>query len=145
MLVDKYALLLLAVGISILWAITGIFTKICLGQISCETAVFLSGIIFGIFSVIIFLFKTDKITTELYKMTHLLWLLFMFIGFFGFFISYYVYYYLLKHHHSYKVSALVSISPLFTLLFSFFLLEESITIYSLLGVALILSGIIVIL
>lgn len=53
-----------------------------------------------------------------------------------------LYFYLLKHHDSYVVSALVNSAPIFTVLVSYFILNEKISKYGLMGIMLIIGGII---
>jgi drug/metabolite transporter (DMT)-like permease len=58
------------------------------------------------------------------------------------FIPNILYFYLLKHHDSYVVSALVNSAPIFTVLVSYFLLKDPINKYGIAGVILIIGGII---
>jgi drug/metabolite transporter (DMT)-like permease len=59
----------------------------------------------------------------------------------GFFANY-LYFNVIKNHASHLVSALVFSSPFFTLLFSYFLLKEDISLTSLIGVMFIVFGVI---
>jgi drug/metabolite transporter (DMT)-like permease len=60
----------------------------------------------------------------------------------GLIIANYLYLYLLKHHQSFLISALVSCAPLFTLLFAYLFLKEKITLTAAFGVFLIVIGVI---
>jgi len=53
-----------------------------------------------------------------------------------------LYFYLLKHHDSYMVSALVNSAPIFTVLVSYFILKEKLTKFGIFGILLIIGGII---
>lgn len=53
-----------------------------------------------------------------------------------------LYFYLLKEHDSYIVSALVNSAPIFTVLVSYFILNEKMTKYGIMGILLIIGGII---
>lgn len=58
------------------------------------------------------------------------------------FIPNILYFYLLKEHDSYVVSALVNSAPIFTVLVSYFILNEKISKYGVMGILLIIGGII---
>lgn len=60
------------------------------------------------------------------------------------FYANYLYFNIISKNASYLVSSLIFISPLFTLVLSYLLLNEQITLMSVLGVLLIVSGVIIV-
>lgn len=58
------------------------------------------------------------------------------------FLANLIYYYVISKHESYIVEALISCSPLFTLGFAYFLLEEEINFIGVVGVFLITLGVV---
>ena len=55
----------------------------------------------------------------------------------------YLYYYLLEENETHTINSITCASPLFTLLFAYMLLEESVNSHAIIGTILIISGIII--
>lgn len=131
-----------AATVSILWAISAIIQKHLLDHMSCETMLFLVGLFFGIISIFLGIAYQKKISADLFREPVLDKLpLVVLMVFLGYFLANWTLFRLLDKHSCYLVVSMTYTTPLFVLLFSYFLLNEKITWLSALGVALIVSGI----
>jgi drug/metabolite transporter (DMT)-like permease len=101
------------------------------------------GIMYFIFTIIYALYEKIPIIDNVKTIPVSIIALFIFGGCMSFFANY-LYFNIISKNASYLVSSLIFISPLFTLVLSYLILKEEITLMSLLGVLLIVSGVIIV-
>ena len=130
--------------ISFLWGIAAIIHKIFLKNISDITFMCMSGVIYFLILIFYIMYNNKIITNDLKKIDANTYLWIFIAVFFGLFISNALYFYVLKYNEPSIVVAITFSCPLFTLLGAYFILNEKIHSYGLLGILSIVFGIILI-
>lgn len=135
---------LLSLLISFLWGISPIIHKFIFNNkpISPITMMVSGSAVYFACSFIYFTMNHKVVLNDLKHMDSTTIMLVVFSAVIAGFFANYLYFNVIKNHASYLVSALVFSSPFFTLLFSYFLLKEDISLTSLIGVMLIVLGVI---
>lgn len=134
----------LASTASILWGVTAILHKKMLNFMSPHTLIFLIGILFGAMSIIFAFFFKKNITADLFdkKMPTVVWGWLILTVFLGSICAYFIYFSIMQKNSTHLVVALTYTSPLFVMLFSLLILNESISVISCIGCVLIVVGVI---
>ena len=130
--------------VSFLWGTAAIIHKIFLKNISDITFMCMSGIFYFLILIFYIMYNNKIITNDLKKMDANTYLWIFIAVFFGLFISNALYFYVLKRNEPSVVVAITFSCPLFTLLGAYFILNEKIHSYGLLGILSIVFGIILI-
>ena len=132
----------LASTASILWGVTAILHKKMLNHMSPCTLIFLIGILFGIMSIIFACFFKKNIIADLFhkKMPTIVWGWLIMTVFLGSICAYFIYFSIMQKNNAHIVVALTYTSPLFVMLFSLLILNESISVISAFGCILIVVG-----
>jgi drug/metabolite transporter (DMT)-like permease len=133
-----------AVCVSFLWGIADIIHKIFLKNISDITFMCMSGVIYFLILVLYISYHNKIIQNDLKKIDANTYFWIFISVFFGLFISNALYFYVLKYNDPSIVVAITFSCPLFTLLGAYFILNERIHTYGLLGVLSIVLGIILV-
>lgn len=101
------------------------------------------GITYFLFTIVYALYEKQPILDNIKTIPLPIVALFIIGGFMTFFANY-LYFNIISKNASYLVSSLIFISPLFTLVLSYLLLNEQITLMSVIGVLFIVSGVIIV-
>jgi drug/metabolite transporter (DMT)-like permease len=133
-----------SVIVSFLWGIAAIIHKIFLKNISDITFMCMSGIFYFLILIFYIAYHNKIIQSDLKKMDANTYLWIFLAVFFGLFISNALYFYVLKYNEPSIVVAITFSCPLFTLLGAYFILNERIHTYGLLGVLSIVLGIVLV-
>lgn len=134
----------LAIFVSFLWGYTPIILKYLLTKFDKVTVIITEGILYLIFLFFIIFWKNDIYLKDLKKFTYFDLGLFFLTAIIGGFLANLLYIFLLQDNDSYIITALVSISPFFTLILAYLFTKEKITIYGVLGTIFIVFGILLI-
>ena len=136
--------ILIAIFVAFLWGLAPILLKRLVAKFDKITILVLDGFLYFFFLLLIGYKYYDKIVKEIPKINgfdiSLMFLTAVIAGLFGNLI----YMLLLEGHDSYIITALVSISPFFTLVLAYYFTTEKITMWGAMGTLLILSGILMI-
>lgn len=123
---------------------TAIMHKFFLAKCEISTLFVLYGLVYSIIIVMVAIYNMSNIRADVQKLNrrHIIGIVMTSLA--GLFIANYLYLYLLKHHQSFAVAALISTAPLFTLLFAYVILKEEVSLLSAIGVSLIVIGVILV-
>ena len=134
--------ILLSLLVSLMWGITPIIKKYALKSISPIMLIYISGICYFIGTFIIgFIYKKELL--EEYKNLNFINIFFIMICIFGGgYIAEIIFLNLLKNNKSAIITALTYSSPFFTLALAYFILNEKIKLYGIIGIFFITIGII---
>lgn len=135
----------IAIGmmISFLWGLSPVIHKTVLNDISPQTALVGVSLFYTICTIVLAWIYRKQIHRDV--TVHLTKWNIVFLAFTAIvcgFIANMLYFYMLKHHPSHIVSALIYSSPVFTLLIAYLFLREQISMMGLLGVLLITAGVV---
>jgi drug/metabolite transporter (DMT)-like permease len=138
----NYVPLLLAFFAAFIYGMTAIMHKFYLQKCDISTLFVLYGLVYAIAIFVVAIYNKSSIRADIKTLnrTHILGIFLTSLA--GLIIANYLYLYLLKHHQSFVVAALVSIAPLFTLLFAYIILKEEVSLISAIGVSCIVLGVI---
>jgi len=128
--------------IALLWGVSPIAHKTMIGKIDTKMVFILNSMFYTLCIIGYTIYYWKHLKTEVPKLTSKDIYTVGGISIIMSFIPNILYFYLLKHHDSYLVSALVNSAPIFTVLVSYFLLKNPISNYGIFGVILIIGGII---
>ena len=128
-----------------LFAINPVINKYMLQFISVKSLVLITGLTYIIVSTILTFFLYDKefqkdFDTLFKNNGKYLWLIMLSFPIIHL-ITHYFYFSLIRDHKTYFATALVASYPLLTAVFGFLMLNETITISHIIGIAFIVSGI----
>jgi drug/metabolite transporter (DMT)-like permease len=140
----KLIIILLAIFVSFLWGYTPIILKYLLSRFTKTTVIVTEGILYALFLSFFIFWKNHEFINDVKKFTYVDIGLFFLTAIIGGFLANVLYIFLLEENDSYIITALVSISPLFTLILAYLFTKEKITLYGVLGTILIVIGIILI-
>ena len=136
-----YIFILYALFIAFLFGVSHTVYKNVLGHLNTKAVILVSGISYFIAVLIFSLYSYNEIKKEIHKITPLyVMCIFLTTSICGFF-SHMLYLNLLKEHNSSIVAALLSSAPLFTMVLGYIFLNEIITIYGLIGILFVISGV----
>ena len=133
-----------ALIVSFLLGILAIFQKIFLKRIDYITFMCISGLMYCFMLICYILYYKSQFFSDIKKIKLITYFWIFISILFGLFIINILFFYLLKHNEPSVVVAITFSAPLFTLLGAYFLLEEKIHTYGVLGVLFIVFGIILI-
>lgn len=138
------ALIALGVLVAALWALGPILHKIVLMRgISATSIIIIGGIFSILFGVVCIAFKRHELVSDFEKLELDVVVLLAIVALFSSVLASFIFLYLIDNYESYLVNAVVFTSPIFTLMFAFWILGEEITWLSIVGVVIITIGVIV--
>lgn len=135
-------LLIYSMFVALLWGISPIAHKTMIGKLDTKLVFVLNSVFYTLCIIGYTIYYWDHFKTHVPKLASKDIYVLGGISIIMSFIPNILYFYLLKEHNSYVVSALVNSAPIFTVLISYFLLNENMTKYSIGGVMLIIGGIV---
>lgn len=134
--------ILLSLLVSLMWGITPIIKKFALKSISPIMLLYISGICYFIGTFVMGIIYRKELLEE-YKTLNYIKIFFVMICIFGGgYIAEIIFLNLLKNNKSAIITALTYSSPFFTLLLAYFILNEKITLYGIIGIIFITIGLI---
>lgn len=139
----QWTLFSLALIVSVLWGIHAVVQKFHLDVLPPETVLVAMTIVYGIAGAIFLYFHRSVVFESARTRKKQIGIIMLAALVFSF-IPTILYMYALKHMNSYIVSALVSTSPLITMAFGAYFLQENVTAMDMVGVLLITLGIVLI-
>lgn len=125
-----------------LWGSATIINKKLLTKYNAISMMFFSSSIYFLCLLSVVPFQYETIRGDIARLTNMELLVIFLSATLAGFSANYLYYYVLKSNDSSIVSAVVSTSPLFTLLLAYFLLKEKMTLIAILGIFFIVIGIV---
>ena len=128
--------------IALLWGISPIAHKMMIGKIDTKMVFVLNSVFYTLCIIAYTIYYWNYFKKEAPKLISKDLYMLGGISILMSFIPNILYFYLLKHHDSFAVSALVNSAPIFTVLVSYFFLKDPISKYGIIGVILIIGGII---
>ena len=128
--------------VTFIYGITAIMHKLHLEKCDISTLFVIYGLVYTMGIIVIAAMNMPKIKKDMQTLKLSNYFAIGLTAFAGLFIANYLYMYLLKHHQSYLISALISASPLITLLVAYFFLKEEVTLTAAIAVFLIVFGVI---
>lgn len=136
--------ILISLFISVLWGATPIVIKSLTKKLNISSIIFFEGLLYFFFLLCYAYKYKDNITKDVVKIDHIDLFKIFFASVICGLIGNILYIYVLENHDSYITTALVSVSPFFTLLLAYYFTKENITFYGVLGVIFIVFGIMLI-
>lgn len=134
--------MIIAFIIAIIWGINPIIHKLLLNDISYHTIIIFSGITFFIASLIYSYIYYKDIYKDINKENNKI-IYIIICAFLGLFLANILYYNALKYTNNVSIiTTITALYPLVTLLLSYFILYEKISIINFIGIILIMIGII---
>ena len=130
--------------ISFLWGIQTVIHKHLLNHISGISIMLYSTIIYTIMLCIAAYYNKSIIIKDLKKIDLRISSILFFVALFTLFLTNMLYYYILNHHESSIVSALISTAPVFTVIFAYLFLKERLSICGFTGILFFIVGVILI-
>jgi drug/metabolite transporter (DMT)-like permease len=136
-----YEIILLSLVTAFCWGVTPVIYKHLLGNIAQSTLIVASALVYCLLALGYFLIYKKRVLTDIANQNSkvLLWVIvanvFVFVG-------QLIYVHCLHREKSYIVSAITYTSPLFTLLISYYVLKEAVSITAGLGIIFIVAGVI---
>ena len=130
--------------ISFLWGIQTVIHKHLLNHISGLSIMLYSTILYTIMICITAYYNKSIIVKDLQKINLRIGSILFFTAVFTVFLTNLLYYYILNHHESSLVSALISTAPIFTVIFAYLFLNERVSIYGFTGILSFMIGLILI-
>ena len=142
----KYMQIYIWIGlfISFLWGIQTVIHKHLLNHISGLSIMIYSAILYTLLLCILAYYQKSIIIKDLKKIDLRISSILFFTAFFTVFLTNILYYYILNHHESGLVSALISTAPIFTVIFAYLFLKEKLSIYGFMGIVFFILGLILI-
>jgi len=135
--------LLGAIGVLIAAIVASLYTIAGKKMLEKHSAVYLTfyAILFGSIGLIPFIpLSTQPLTSQVLKMTYQAWGALLFLGIFSTIIAYYIWYAALKIKNASEISIYLYAIPVLSTILSYFLVDQKITIYFILGGILVLAG-----
>ena len=136
--------ILAALFVSLLWGISPIILKLLAMKFNTITIMVINGLLYFISLIIIFYFNYKTIMKDIPRINKYDLLLLVSTSVFIGLSAQLIYITLLGSFDSYIITALVSVSPLFTLILAYLFMKENITIHGVLGTILVVVGIMLI-
>lgn len=132
--------LFLALLVAFMWSFGGILQKFILSTVSPTTLMILSAFVYASIVVVYAITQRRTVFAELQNITLYQWMAIVLLASVSMFFSMILYYKLLRNHDVHKVNALTYTAPAFTVLMAIAFLKEHITLKSILGIFLIVTG-----
>lgn len=136
--------ILVAIFISFWWGISPIILKGLVTKFNVMTIMVLEGIMYFVLVILLGIKYYDTIVTDMKRVNTRDWAMMFLTAVIGGFIANVIYMKLLEKHDSYIITALVSISPFFTLVLAYSFTKEKVTALGALGTIFIVFGILMI-
>ena len=136
--------IILAITVAFLWGAAPIVLKRLVAKFDKMTSLVLDGIMYFVVLMMIAYRYSDTITKDIPKINAVDASLMFFTAVVTGLAANAVYMMLLEGHDSYIVTALVSVSPFFTLIMAYLFTKEKITLWGIFGTVLIVLGILMI-
>jgi len=130
--------------ISFLWGIQTVIHKHLLDHISGLSIMLYSTILYTLLLCITAYYHKSIIIKDLKKIDLRISAILFFVAFFTLFVTNMLYYYILNHHESSFVSAIISTAPIFTVIFAYLFLKERLSMYGIMGIVSLILGLILI-
>lgn len=132
-----------ALIIAFLWGSAPIMHKFIFNTrpISPETIVVVGGAVYAACIVFYFLYHRKLVLSEMKVVDKSTVMMMLFNALVAGFFANYLYYHIIKRYPGHMVSALIYSAPFFTLILAYIFLQEDISAWSALGIALIVSGV----
>jgi len=128
--------------VAIIWGITPIIYKSILNDLSYHTILIFSALTFFIASIFYTFIYYKEISLDIKLYPHKLIYITLY-AFIGLFISNILYHYAIKHTNNIAIIiTITSIYPLITLILSYYILYEDISVRNIIGILLIIIGIV---
>jgi drug/metabolite transporter (DMT)-like permease len=127
--------------IAFLWGIQGVAYKSVSDGIKYKTVMATSWLLYSVVMILFICKERTELSEDMAKFTCFDIFMLIIASVLTGFLANYLYYYLMAHNDSHVVSSVTCISPLFTLLFAYLLLEEKITTYNVAGTIFIIIGV----
>ena len=126
--------------IAFLWGIQPVIHKYILKSIDPKTILILTTVFYSLCSIAFAIKYWRSVQKDWKKLTPIKLMWIGIAAILSGFVANLIYLFVLKKHKSYLVSALIYAAPAFTLLLSYFLLKEDISIIGFIGVILVIIG-----
>jgi drug/metabolite transporter (DMT)-like permease len=136
--------ILVAIFISFLWGVSPLILKQLVTKFDKMTILAIDGILYFIFTLLLGFYYYDTIMKDIPKITLYDAILLALIAILPGVVANVLYMTVIENHDSYIITALVCISPFFTLALAYLFTKENVTVWGALGTALIVSGILMI-
>ena len=136
--------ILVAIFISFLWGVSPIILKQLVAKFDKMTILIVDGILYCAFLLFLGINYYDTIMKDIPKASFYDWTLLIFTAIFPGVVANLLYMTIIEDHDSYIITALVCISPFFTLALAYFFTKENVTLLGAMGTALIVLGILLI-
>lgn len=128
--------------IAIIWGITPVIYKIILNDLSYHTVLIFSALTFFIASIFYTFIYYKEISSDIKIYPHKLLYIALY-AFIGLFIANILYYYTIKHNDNIAIiTTITALYPLITLILSYYILYEDISVHNIIGILLIIIGIV---
>ena len=135
-------LVLLGILVAALWALGPILQKIVMSRgISSTTIIVLGGIFSIVFGAVCLVFKRHELIADFHKIDAEVLMLIAGAAIVCGIVASYMFLHILKKYDAYLVNALAYTSPIFTIIFTFWLLGEPVTWMSIVGIFVIMGGV----
>jgi uncharacterized membrane protein len=132
-----YALL-----VSFFWGIIPIIYNVLLKRLNNITVMAITTTFYVILLMILIFYNRNIVIDDLNKITNHEYLWIFIATFFGVFLGNYLYYFVLKEGEVAVLTALMYTAPIFTLLGAYFILNDKLSLTSLIGIFLIVIGVV---
>lgn len=132
--------ILIALFISVLWGVTPILLKSLTNKFDTSTIILIQGFLYFFFLLCFGFTERKIIIKEIPKINHIDLIKMFFAAVIGGLVCNILYIKVLEKHDSYITTALVSISPLFTLFLAYYFTRENVTLYGFIGTIFIVFG-----
>jgi len=133
--------IILAFFVAIFWGISPVINKIILIDVSYHTIIFISGLTFFISSLFYcYIYKKQiSIDLEIHK-NKIIYI--VIVAFFSLFLANLFYYNAIKYTNNVAIiTSITALYPLITLILSYLILNEKMSLFNLLGIILIVIGV----
>lgn len=139
---SKMHILFPTMALALLWAFPPIIHKHILNTMSFQILMIVSGIVYFLCIVLFAAFHYQSVSRDFrnIKWQHLVWV--SLISIICSFLTNILYYKTLSQHKSSLVTALVAISPIFTAIMAYTILNEKLDLFSVIGILLVTSGVV---
>lgn len=132
-----------AIGVLIAAIVASLYTIAGKKMLEKHSAVYLTfyAILFGSIGLIPFIpLSNQLLTSQVLKMSYQAWGALLFLGIFSTIIAYYIWYAALKIKNASEISIFLYAIPVLSTILSYFLVDQQVTIYFILGGILVLAG-----
>lgn len=132
----------LTLFIAFLWSLSPLLEKMLLHVLPMEAVLIFVAVIYIICTFFYYIWHREKVNDSITKLNWKYIGVLLLAAIIGSFIPNILFLKVLSNHDSYIVTALTYLSPMFTMILAYWFLRENISLWSLFGVILIVTGII---